>query len=112
MEGNGHLPQPSPLPPDPESSLELVNAKLTHTIITLEYVKTRVDSFDDRIEELRTMSRQLQKTSVHLGSVAVLFASVKNPVSWKARIVTMGVSAFLGGLVAQALFIWLPKLIG
>ena len=101
-------PSHSPLPPDLPVTLEILNAKVEHLIDVVEYVKGRTETYDDRVEELRTLARNLHKTSLNLASTTLRL----KPASWSARIATMGGGAVLGGALIQLIFVELPKLIG
>lgn len=114
---NGPLPQPSPLPPEPTPSLVSLDAKVNHLIGEVEYMRRHEEAFDDRLASVENLQKSLHKTSLNLSGItlnlsatAANLASVKNPVSLKARIATIGLGSLLGGFLAQVVFFFLPKL--
>lgn len=107
------LPQmPPPCPPDTHACLPLdaLSGKLDHTIMVVEYVQHRVETFDDSISDLKKIGEALQRTSMTIASAALKIHQSVNPIPMRKRVMVMMTGSFLGGFLAQGVFILLTRL--
>lgn len=94
--------------PSPPPTLEIVSAQCAHTIMVVESVSRRVEHFDDRIEDLKSLGKSLQSVSLSLSSTALRLYQTVNPVPRGQQLLVAGLAALAGGFLAQlVIFVFL-----
>jgi hypothetical protein len=98
---------PSPLPPEPAASLDLVNGKLSHLITVAEVTAQRVQRLEDEQERTRATERTLRRLVERTSGAALQLSAalaLKTVLPGARTLVLTTAGAFAGGLVGTLLW--------
>jgi hypothetical protein len=91
------------LPPEPLPSLEILQGRLSHAIVVMELLTSRVERWDDKIEKVSQQERALTLLAQRLGSAALRLSAARIMPTAPSFAVMLG-GTFFGGMVGS--FVW------